>query len=171
MFTFLTDTTKTDFLHILVRTHLLVLRCQHPCISWSSLTRYIENAAARSWSWFKWGERGGVVIWWKICWHVFLRGHLREILFENLTPFEKFWSDGKEEARPGGGIMNMCRKNSPANRIDCISLVYGNTMYCGAGLHTTVTLMISQLKWLPRLTWGEKCSENSIGTNTVLRNG
>ena len=31
MFVFLTDT-KTDFLHILVRTHLLVLRCQHWCI-------------------------------------------------------------------------------------------------------------------------------------------
>jgi len=32
MFTFLTDTTKTDILHILVRTHLLVLTCQHSCM-------------------------------------------------------------------------------------------------------------------------------------------
>jgi len=32
MFMFLTDTTKTDFLHILVRTHLLVLTCQHSCM-------------------------------------------------------------------------------------------------------------------------------------------
>jgi len=29
---FLTDTTKTDFLHILVRTHLLLLTCQHSCM-------------------------------------------------------------------------------------------------------------------------------------------
>ena len=27
-----TDTTKTEFLHILVRTHLLVLTCQHSCM-------------------------------------------------------------------------------------------------------------------------------------------
>jgi len=30
---------------------------------------------------------------------------LLEKLLEKLAPFEKFWSNGKEEARPGGGIM------------------------------------------------------------------
>jgi len=65
---------------------------------------------------------------------------------ENLTPFEKFQSSGKEEASPGKGIMNMRRKNSPTNHIDCISLVYGNIMHCGAGLRTSVTLILSQLR-------------------------
>jgi len=53
------------------------------------LTRYIENAAARSWSWSKWGDRGGVVILWKICWHVFLRGHVWEILVWKPHPFRE----------------------------------------------------------------------------------
>jgi len=52
----------------------------------------------------------------------------------------------KEEARPGGGIMNMRRKNSPANHIDCLSFVYGNIMHRGAGRRTTITLILSQLK-------------------------
>jgi len=97
------------YIYWFVHTYWFLHVSIHVC-SWSSLTKYVENAAARSWSWFKWGDRGGVVIWWKICWHVFLRGHLREILFENFTPFEKFRWSGKEEARPGGGIMNMHRK-------------------------------------------------------------
>ena len=36
---------------------------------------------------------GGVVIWWKLCWHKFFD-----------TPFEKFRYAGKEEARPEGHI-------------------------------------------------------------------
>jgi len=138
------------FVHIFRFLHVSI----HVC-SWSSLTKYVENAAARSWSWFQWGNRGGVVIWLKICWYVFLRGHLLEIFVRKPHPFREFRSSGKEEARPGGGIMNVRRKNSPANHIDCISLVYGNIMHCGAGLRTTVTLILPQLKWLPRLTWGE----------------
>jgi len=51
------------------------------------------------------------------------------------------------------GVLWTCvEKNSPANRIDWISLVYGNIMHCGAGRRTTVTLIIPQLKWLPRTT-------------------
>ena len=69
-------------------------------------------------------------------------------MFENLGPFEKFQSVGKEEARPGGGIMNMHRKISPANRIDCISLVHGNIMRCGTGRRITFTLILPQLKQL-----------------------
>ena len=49
----------------------------------------IENAAARSWSWSKWGDRGGVVILWKMCWHVFLRGHLWEIFVSKPHPFRE----------------------------------------------------------------------------------
>jgi len=67
-------------------------------------------------------------------------------LLENLTPFEKFMSSGEEEARPGGGIMNMHRKFSPANILDCISLVYDTIMHCVAGPRTTVTLIILRLK-------------------------
>jgi len=99
MFMFLTDTTKTDFFHILVRTHLLV-RSIHVC-SWSSLTRYIENAAARSWSWSKRGDRGGVVFWCKICWHVFMRGHLWENFVSKSHPFREIpvWWKGRGQPR------------------------------------------------------------------------
>jgi len=111
MFMFLTDTTKTDFyIYWFVHSYWFLDVSIHVC-SWSSLTRHIENAAVRSWSWSKWGDRGGVVIWWKICWHVFLRGHiLGKFSIQNLTPFEKFQSSGKEEARLGAGIMNMRRQ-------------------------------------------------------------
>ena len=160
LFMFLTDTTKTDFLHMLVRSnfvhtywflHVII----HVC-SWSSLTRYFENTAARSWSWSKWGDRGGVVIWWKICWHVFLRGHLWEIF----APLSRN-SSLAERKRPGREeVLWACVENiSPTNHIDCISLVHGNIMHCGAGPRTTVELIIWHLKWLPRLTWGEKCSK------------
>jgi len=81
MFMFLADTTKTDFyiywfVHTYWFLHVSILVC-----SWSSLTKYIENTAARSWSWSKcqWEDQDGVIIWWKICWHFFLRGHLWEI--------------------------------------------------------------------------------------------
>ena len=66
-----------------------------------------------------------------------------------------------QRKRPGReGLLWTCvEKVSPTNHVDCISLVYGNIMHCGAGLRTTVTLILSQLKWLPRWTWGEKCSK------------
>ena len=75
--------------------------------------RSTENARyfVRSWSWSKWGDRGGVVICWKTCWQVFLRATCGNFFLENLTPFEKFRSGEKEEARPGGGIMNRRRQN------------------------------------------------------------
>jgi len=150
------DTTKTDFFFIywFVHTYWFLHVIIHVC-SWSSLTRYIENAAARSWSWSKCGDRGGVVIWWKICWHVFLRGHLWENFVWKSHPFPS------ERNRPGREeVIWTCVENiSPANHIDCISLVHGNIMYCVAGPRRTVTLIISKLKWLPRLTWGEKCSK------------
>ena len=92
-----------------VHNHWFLNVGNHVC-SWSSLTKYVENAAARSRSWFKWEVRGGVVSWWKICWHIFLKANSGKFLFENLAPFEKFRCCGKEEARPGGCIMNMRRK-------------------------------------------------------------
>ena len=78
----------------------------HVC-SWLSLTKHVENAAARSWSWFKWEDRGGEVIWRKYADTFFWGATSGKFLFENLTPFEKFRSSRMEEARPGGGIMNM----------------------------------------------------------------
>jgi len=47
--------------------------------------------------------QGGVVIWWEVCRHKFLRGQLRGKLLEKLASFEKLRWNGKEEARPGGG--------------------------------------------------------------------
>jgi len=47
-----------------------------------------------------------------------------------LAPFERFRYSGKEEAKPGGGIMNKRRGKSRANHIDWISLVHGSIMYC-----------------------------------------
>ena len=38
-------------------------------------------------------------------------------LLGKLDPFEKFWSSGKEEARPGGDIMKKGRKLSPTKQI------------------------------------------------------
>jgi len=53
-----------------------------------------------------------------------------------------------ERKRPGWEeILCTCIENiSPANHIDCISLVYGDTMHCVAGPRTTVTLIILRLK-------------------------
>jgi len=119
----------------------------HIC-SWSSLTKYVKNAVARSWSWFKWGDRVGVVIWWKICWHVFLRGHLREIFVWKPYPFRKIRTSGQEETRPGGGIMNMCRKKFSRKpyRLHQSCLWYHNTLWhrsahnsCTDGSTTQVT--------------------------------
>jgi len=107
MFMFLTDTTKTDVLHILVRTHLLVLTCQHSCFLLVIIDQYVENAAARSWSWFKSGDRGGVVIGQKYTDTFFWGATSGKFLIQNLI----FPVCGNDEARPGGGIMNMRRKN------------------------------------------------------------
>jgi len=38
-------------------------------------------------------------------------------LLGKLDPFEKFWSSGKEEARPGGDIVKKGRKLSPTKQI------------------------------------------------------
>jgi len=51
-------------------------------------------------------DRGGVVIWWKTCWHKFFRGKLREKLLLKLDSFEKFWSLGEKEARTGWRIVD-----------------------------------------------------------------
>jgi len=42
--------------------------------------------------------RGGVVIWWKIILHNFLRGELWGKLLGKLASFDKFWSSGKGQA-------------------------------------------------------------------------
>ena len=137
------------YIYWFVHTYWFLHVSIHVC-SWSSLTKYIENAAAPFWSWSKWGDRGGVVIWWKICWHVFLRSHIWEFfvwISRNSSLSERKRHGGEE-------VWWTCVDNiSPANHINCISLV----LHCGAGPRTPVTLIISQLKWLPRLTWGEKC--------------
>ena len=46
-----------------------------------------------------------------------------------LAPFEKFRYTGKEEARPGGGIMKKCRKKFPVNHIVWISINLSNIMH------------------------------------------
>jgi hypothetical protein len=136
------------YIYWFVHTYWFLHVSIHVC-SWSSLTKYVENAAARSWSWFKWGDRGGVVIWWKTCWHVFLRGQLRNFFVWKPHPFRDILAERK---RPGWkGVLWTCVENiSPASHIDCMSFVYGNIMHCGAGLRTTYTLILTQLKWLPR---------------------
>jgi len=45
------------------------------------------------------------------------------------APFEKFRYAGKEEARPGGGIMKKCRKKFPVNHIVWISINLSNIMH------------------------------------------
>jgi len=47
----------------------------------------------------------------------FFEANSGKFLFENLAPFEKFYCCEKEEARPGGDIMNMRRKNISRNNI------------------------------------------------------
>jgi len=66
-----------------------------------------------------------------------------------------------ERKRPGREevLWTFVDNISPANHIDCISLVDSNIMHCCIGPRTTVTLIFLQFKWLPRLTWGEKCSK------------
>jgi len=95
----------------------------------------------------------------KICWHVFLRSASGKFCLET-SPLSRN-SGLSEGMRPGREEVLWTSVNniSPANHIDCISLVYSNIMHCGAGLRTTVTLIISQFKRLPRLTWGKKCSK------------
>ena len=91
-------------------------------------------------------------------------GYIRPVLTERY----RFWFTRPvrsvrrrpSEGDQAGGVLWTCvEKISPANHIDCISLVYGNIMHCGTSRRTTVPLITSQLKWLPRLTWGEKCSK------------
>jgi len=55
----------------------------------------------------------------KICSNDILRGQLQE----NLAPFEKFWSVGKDEVKPGEGTMKTGPEMSPANYIFWINLV------------------------------------------------
>jgi len=63
-------------------------------------------------------------------WVVTYRCGLLEKLSEKLALFEKFWSHGKEEARPGEGIMENCIYKSGENYIFCINCVHHNIMYC-----------------------------------------
>jgi len=81
-------------------------------------------------------------------------------LFLKISPLSRN-SCIAERRRPGREeVLWTCIENiSPANHINCISLVYGNIVHCVAGPRTTVTLIILHLMWLPRLTWGEKCSK------------
>ena len=125
---FLTEKTKTDVLHLLVRTHISFLTCQQSCMLLVIIDQ-ICRKCSRS-------------IWMK----VYVRGpgrcsnlvkNMLTRFFEGptpgkikLTPFDKFRSSGEEEARPGGDIMNKRRRKSPANHIDWISLVYCNIMHC-----------------------------------------
>ena len=132
---FLADTTKTDFLHVLVRTHLLVLTCHHSCmlLGLGRCSNLVKNMLTRFFEW-----------------------PTLEIFCLKTSPLLRN-SSLAERKRPGReGVLWTCvEKISPANHIDCISLVYGNIIHCGTGLRTTVTLILSHLKWLSRLTWGE----------------
>ena len=51
-------------------------------------------------------------------------------LLGKLAPFEKFRSVGKEEARPGGDIMENCWGTSGENYIFCINFVDYNIVHC-----------------------------------------
>ena len=154
IFMFLTDTTKTGFLHILVRAHLLVLTCQHSCMLLVIIDQIYQKRSRSIMVMVQVRGPGWCRNLVKNMLTRFFEGPPlgNKFLLENLTPFEKFQSSGKK--RPGReGVLWTCVENiSPANHIDCISFVYGNLMNCCAGLRTTVTLIISQLKWLPRLT-------------------
>jgi len=55
---------------------------------------------------------------------------LLEKLLEKIALLEKFWSCGKEEARPGGGIIENCMLLSRENCTVCINSVYYNIMHC-----------------------------------------
>jgi len=68
----------------------------------------------------------GAFLGWVVTYHC----GLLEKLLEKLAPFEKFQSGGKEEARPGGGIMENCWKRSCEKYTVCINFVYYNIMHC-----------------------------------------
>jgi len=89
-------------------------------------------------------------------------------------PFEKFRSSGKEEARPGGGIIKKRRRKSPANHINWISLVYCNIMRCvdfwSRSAHNSYT-DTSTTQVTASFKLGRKMFSKSLGTNSVLRNG
>jgi len=101
MFRFLMDTTKTEEIKQWIVHNYWFLHVSIYVCSWSSLTRYIENTAARSWSWSKWGDRGGVVIWWKIFWQVFLRGHIWDIFVWKPHPFREIPGQRKGRGQAG----------------------------------------------------------------------
>jgi len=67
----------------------------------------------------------------------------------------------EERNRPGqeGVAWTRVEKISPANHLDCFSLVNSNIMRCDTGWRTTFILIFLQLKWLSCLIWGEKCSK------------
>jgi len=91
---FLTEKTKTDALHILVRSSNTLIGSYMSAIMyapghhWPNMSK-TQPLDLDSSSWFKWEDRGGVVIWWKTYWHVFLRGQLREIFVRKPRPFRE----------------------------------------------------------------------------------
>jgi len=95
------------YIYWFVHTYWFLLVSNYVC-SWSSLTKYVENAAARSGSWFKWVDRGGVVILWKIFWHIFWRGQLREIFVWKTRPFREILIQRKGRGQAGGGVFWTC---------------------------------------------------------------
>jgi len=98
------------YIYWFVYTYWFLHVIMHVC-SWSSSTISVEKAAARSWSWFKWEDRGGVVIWWKTRWHIFLRGQLREILVWKSRPFREFPVLRKGRGQAGRGYYEHASKN------------------------------------------------------------
>ena len=145
------------YIYWFVHTYWFLHVSNHVC-SWSSLTKYVENAAARSGSGFKWEDRGGVVIWWKICWQVVLRGQLREIFVWKSRPSREIPLLRKGKGQAGRGYHEHASKKFLPQTIR-LRHQSSNKMHCGAGRRTTVTLIIPQHKWLPRLIWGEQCSK------------
>ena len=78
---------------------------------------------------------------------------LHEKLLEKLAPFEKFWSCGKEEARPGGEILTEGHQRSLENCIAWINLIWGHTTHYlnwSTVGQTTVTITLPLQKWTPR---------------------
>jgi len=116
MFMFLTDRLKTDILHILVRTHLLVLTCKHSCM----LLFIIDQVC--------WKRSRSILIL------VWVRGpgrccnmveNMLIFFFEGQPPGNFVWKPHpfreisvlrKGGGQAGGGCVE---KNSPANHIDC----------------------------------------------------
>ena len=98
MFMFPNGDSSNDVSNVLIHTYWF-LHVRHHVCSWSLLTKYVENAAARSGWRFKWEDQDDGVIWWKICWHVFLRGELRKKINSTLSRNSCL----TERKRPGWG--------------------------------------------------------------------